>query len=135
MSCTGPPGGATTRPAPSWRISCAGNADYKCDCSTQKPSDKSSPPGQAAQQQADHADIDHGLAAGAEQLVLLTEPAGVGRPGEGALDDPPSRQHAEAGWREVFGPVDLVVRQILEDPDLLVAGGCATISALQPSVR
>ena len=54
----------------------------------QKPSDKPSPPGEPAQHQPDHADVEHGLAARAQQLVVLAEPARLGLPSETAFDDP-----------------------------------------------
>jgi hypothetical protein len=88
----------------------------------ERPSEKASPPGQAPQHQADHTDRDECLAGAAQPLVVLAEPAGVGLPRERPLHHPAPRQHPKAGRGQVLRPVDLVVGQVLEDPDLLVAG-------------
>src|SRR5258708_15938018 len=55
-----------------------------------RPSEKSSPPGQAPQHQADHTDVDERLAGAAQQLVVLTEPAGGGLPRGLPFHHPPS---------------------------------------------
>lgn len=62
-----------------------------------KPSDKSSPPGQAPEHEPNHAHVDDHLAGGAKQLIVLAQPTALALPGEGALNDPAARQHPKAG--------------------------------------
>src|SRR5260370_41157171 len=87
----------------------------------ERPSEKSSPPGQAPQHQADHTDVDERLAGAAQQLVVLTEPAGMGLPRECPFHSPPSGQDAETGRGPIPGPADLVRRNVLGHPDIVVA--------------
>src|SRR5258708_25700714 len=54
----------------------------------QNASDKPSRPGEPAQHQPDHADVEHGLAARAQQLVVLAEPARLGLPSKRPFDAP-----------------------------------------------
>src|SRR5262245_39217091 len=91
-------------------------------CTCQKPSDKSQSARQTAEHEPAHGDVDHRLARAAEQLVVLAQPARLGLPRERALDDPAARKHPKAGWQPaILGPVDLLWRDVVGRPDLLVA--------------
>ena len=62
-------------------------------------------------------EVDQRLAGGAQALVILAEPALLALPSERSLHHPPAREHPEARRRQILGPVDLVIGQIIEDPD------------------
>src|SRR5579872_5493250 len=52
--------------------------------------------GQADGHQPDHRDLDHGLGAGSQPLVVTAEPAVADQPAERALHDPAAGQDLEA---------------------------------------
>src|SRR5579859_1762546 len=76
---------------------------------------------EAAQHEADHREVDPGLAGGAEPLVILAEPPIMRKPGERALHHPPPRDDMETRFRQVFRPIDLLGRDVVGDPVALEA--------------
>ena len=59
---------------------------------------------QSANHQADHRDVDDGLARGRQVLIVLAEPALPPKPAEGALDNPSARKHFEPS--DIVGSLD-----------------------------
>ena len=59
---------------------------------------------QSANHEADHRDVDDGLARGRQVLVVLAEPALPPEPAEGALDNPSTRQNFEPS--DIVGSLD-----------------------------
>jgi len=89
--------------------------------------------GDAAQEEASHGDMDHGLGDVEALLEVSDETAPSDHPAEGAFDDPPARQHPEArfaieaahdlddeveecGFVEQFGAVIGAVGEQMLDP-------------------
>ena len=92
---------------------------------------------QSASHEPDHRDVDDGLAGGREVFVVLTETALAPKPPEGALDNPPSREHLESF--DVVAAFDDLHFQPVPNPQIAHPNkqlpGIATVGPNQPQAR
>src|SRR5258706_2651034 len=88
---------------------------------SKKPSEKSLATSKSAQHQADHGDVDERFAGRAQPLIILAQPAVLPLPSKRPFHYPPAWEDPETGRREVFGPIDLLRRDVAGNPHFLVA--------------
>jgi len=94
------------------------------------------PLGESSSELGEHAiagrELDEGLRAFRQALMIAAEPTPARDPGKAALDDPSSGQRAESWWKELI-PLDLGADRGTSSPRL-GAVSALTVCMVQPTL-